>query len=153
MIMPSVSCHAFCEVLKNWWISLKSRSSYTSNWRTFLKISLLEYSLIQKLISILENQKIYGGFLRILIFQVSLSRTHLQKKNDFFTFWAQFSWILENLQDLYKYSFLIWFSFSCTYFFLKCKKFQLHIGWGNVLRVSRGIVEAATRCSVKKRCS
>ena len=118
MIMPSVSCHAFCEVLKNWWISLKSRSSYTSNWRTFLKISLLEYSLIQKLISILENQKIYGGFLRILIFQVSLSRTHLQKKNDFFTFWAQFSWILENLQDLYKYSFLIWFSFSCIYSFL-----------------------------------
>ena len=31
----------------------------------------------QKLINILENQKIYGGFLKILIFQVSSSRTHL----------------------------------------------------------------------------
>ena len=33
----------------------------------------------QKLINILENQKIYGGFLKILIFRVSLSRAHLQK--------------------------------------------------------------------------
>ena len=46
-----------------------------------LKIPLREYSLItnkhnQKLINILENQKIYGGFLKILIFRVSLSRTH-----------------------------------------------------------------------------
>ena len=46
-----------------------------------LKIPLQEYSLItnkhnQKLINILENQKIYGGFLKILIFRVSLSRTH-----------------------------------------------------------------------------
>ena len=34
----------------------------------------------QKLINILENQKIYGGFLKILIFWVSLSRIHLQSK-------------------------------------------------------------------------
>ena len=34
----------------------------------------------QKLISTLENQKIYGGFLKILIFWVSLSTTHLQNK-------------------------------------------------------------------------
>ena len=45
--------------------------------KLFLKMSLREYSLIinkhnQKLISILENQKIYGGFLKILIFWVSL---------------------------------------------------------------------------------
>ena len=32
----------------------------------------------QKLISMLENQKIYGGFLKLLILWVSLSRTHLQ---------------------------------------------------------------------------
>ena len=37
----------------------------------------------QKLISMLENQKIYGGFLKILIFRVSLSRTHLQSKTFF----------------------------------------------------------------------
>ena len=54
-----------------------------------LKKSLREYSLIihkhnQKLISILENQKIYGGFLKILIFCVSLSRTHLQIKTFLF---------------------------------------------------------------------
>ena len=45
-----------------------------------MKISLPEYSLIinkynQKLINILENQTIYEGFLKILIFQVPLSRT------------------------------------------------------------------------------
>ena len=34
----------------------------------------------QKLIIILENQKFYGGFLEILIFRVSLSRTHLQSE-------------------------------------------------------------------------
>ena len=49
-----------------------------------LKISLREYSLIykhnQKLINIFENQKIYGGFFKILIFRVSLSRTHLPSK-------------------------------------------------------------------------
>ena len=33
-----------------------------------------------KLINILENQKIYGDFLKILIFRVSLSRIHLQSK-------------------------------------------------------------------------
>ena len=33
----------------------------------------------QKLITILENQKIYEGFLEILVFRVSLSRTHLQR--------------------------------------------------------------------------
>ena len=48
----------------------------------FLKISFTRVQLItnrhnQKLINILENQKIYGGFLKILIFRVSLSRTHL----------------------------------------------------------------------------
>ena len=55
--------------------------------KTSAKLSLREYSLIitinkhnQKLINILENQKIYGGFLKILIFPVSLSRTHLQSK-------------------------------------------------------------------------
>ena len=37
----------------------------------------------QKLVNILENQKTYGGFLKILIFQVSLSRTHLQSKTFF----------------------------------------------------------------------
>ena len=57
-----------------------------------LKISLEEYSLItnkhnQKLINILENQKIYGGFLKILIFRVSLSRTHLH---------GLFKWVLES---------------------------------------------------------
>ena len=56
----------------------------------FWKISLREYSLItnkhnQELINILENQKIYGGFLIILIFQVSLSRTHLKSKTFLFT--------------------------------------------------------------------
>ena len=40
-------------------------------------MSLREYSFVinkhsQKLSSILENQKIYGGFLKILIFWVSL---------------------------------------------------------------------------------
>ena len=35
----------------------------------------------QKLIIILENQ--YGGFLEILIFPFSLSRTHLQSKKFF----------------------------------------------------------------------
>ena len=39
----------------------------------------------QKLIKILENQKIYGGFLEILIFGIPLSRTHLQSK----TFYLQ----------------------------------------------------------------
>ena len=38
----------------------------------------------QKLISILKNQKIYEGFLKILIFRVSLSRTHLQSKTFLF---------------------------------------------------------------------
>ena len=33
----------------------------------------------QKLINILENQKIYEGFLEILIFRVSISRTYLQR--------------------------------------------------------------------------
>ena len=50
-----------------------------------VKRSLWEYSLItnkhnQKLINILENQKINGGFLKILIFRISLSRTHLQSE-------------------------------------------------------------------------
>ena len=38
----------------------------------------------QRLISILENQKIYEGFLKILIFRVSLSRTNLQSKKKMF---------------------------------------------------------------------
>ena len=52
-------------------------------WKKYLRmISLRKYSLItdkhnQKLIKILENQKINGGFLKILIFRVSLPRTHL----------------------------------------------------------------------------
>ena len=55
-----------------------------------LKISLREYSLMrnkhnQKLVNILESQKIYGGFLKILIFRVSLSRTHSQSKTFLFT--------------------------------------------------------------------
>ena len=33
----------------------------------------------EMLINILENQKIYGDFLKILVFRVSLSRTHLQR--------------------------------------------------------------------------
>ena len=41
----------------------------------------------QKLIIILENQKIYDGFLEMLILQVSLSRTHLQSKT--FLFYIQ----------------------------------------------------------------
>ena len=50
-----------------------------------MKILLREYSLIrdkhnQKLINILETQKTYGGFLKIVIFRVSLSRTHLQSE-------------------------------------------------------------------------
>ena len=53
--------------------------------KTLQKISLQEYNMIankhsQKLINILENQKIYGGFLKKLIFLVSLSRTRLQSK-------------------------------------------------------------------------
>ena len=59
--------------------------------KTSAKLSLREYSLIitinkhnQKLINILENQKIYGGFLKILIFRVSLSRAHLQSKTLFY---------------------------------------------------------------------
>ena len=58
-------------------------------WSSFdscLKISLREYSFIvnkhdQKLINIFKNQMIYGGFFEILIFRVSLSRTHLQSTN------------------------------------------------------------------------
>ena len=43
-------------------------------------MSLSEYSLIinkhnQKLIDILENQKIHGGFFKKVIFWISLSRT------------------------------------------------------------------------------
>ena len=38
----------------------------------------------QKLVSILENQKIYEDFLKILICQVSLSRTPLQSKTFLF---------------------------------------------------------------------
>ena len=53
-----------------------------------MKISLREYSLItnrhnQKLINTLERQNIYGGFLKILIFRVSLSKTHWQNKTFF----------------------------------------------------------------------
>ena len=33
----------------------------------------------EKLINILEKQKIYRGFLKILLFRFSLSRVHLQK--------------------------------------------------------------------------
>ena len=55
-----------------------------------MQISLRGYSLIinkrnQKPINILENQKIYEGFLKILIFRVSLSRIHLQSKTFLFT--------------------------------------------------------------------
>ena len=39
----------------------------------------------QKLINIVKNQNIYGGFLKILIIRVSLSRTHLQSKTFLFT--------------------------------------------------------------------
>ena len=38
----------------------------------------------QELISILENEKISRGFLKILIFQVSIPRTHLQSKTILF---------------------------------------------------------------------
>ena len=53
-------------------------------------MSLREYSLIinkhnQKLVKILENQKINGGFLKILIFRVSLYKTHLQLLGLLFT--------------------------------------------------------------------
>ena len=40
---------------------------------------------------------------------------------------------------------------SCTQLRLKCEKFQLLIGWVNVFRVSRGILEAATRSALLKR--
>ena len=50
-----------------------------------LKISLWAYTLIiykhnQKPISTLKSRKIYRGFLKILIFRVSLTRTHLQSE-------------------------------------------------------------------------
>ena len=50
-----------------------------------LKIALQEYSLViskhnQILISKLENQNIYDGFIKKLIIRVSLSRTHLPLK-------------------------------------------------------------------------
>ena len=59
-------------------------------WKSWSETALKEYSLItskynQELINILENQKIYGGFLKISIFRVSLSRTHLQSKSFLFT--------------------------------------------------------------------
>ena len=59
-------------------------------WKSWSETALREYSLIikkhnQELINILENQKIYGGFLKISIFRVSLSRTHLQSKMFLFT--------------------------------------------------------------------
>ena len=59
-----------------------------------LKISLPEYSLIinkhnQKLVTILENQKIYGGSLKIL------SGTHLQSIYTPFTH-LQSKWVLES---------------------------------------------------------
>ena len=40
---------------------------------------------------------------------------------------------------------------SCTQLRLKCEKFQFLIGGANVLRVSRGILEAATRCVLLKK--
>ena len=72
------------------WNSLPFHFKTSENLKT-LKISSREYSLItikhkQKLINILENQKIYGGFLKILIFfWVSLSVTHLQSETFLFT--------------------------------------------------------------------
>ena len=59
-------------------------------WKSWSETALKEYSLItskynQELINILENQKIYGGFLKISIFRVSHSRTHLQSKSFLFT--------------------------------------------------------------------
>ena len=59
-------------------------------WKSWSETALREYSLItnkhnQELINILENQEIYGGSLKISIFRVSLSRTHLQSKMFLFT--------------------------------------------------------------------
>ena len=91
-------CITWARLLMHIWTlnvnySLKTGWSWSSKYKILfqsLKISLREYSLItnkhnQKLINILENQKIYGGFLKILIFRVSLSRTHLQSKTFLFT--------------------------------------------------------------------
>ena len=50
--------------------------------------------------------------------------------------------LIENLFQENKYFFYV---SSCTQMRLKCEKFQLLIGWSNVLRVSEGILEAATR--------
>ena len=40
---------------------------------------------------------------------------------------------------------------GCAQLRLKCEKFQLLIGWANVLRASRGIIEAATKCVLLKK--
>ena len=59
----------------------------------------------QKIIIVLENQKIYGGFLEILIFWVSLSRTHLQSKTFLFFlngFWKVKPEILAFQENLHR---------------------------------------------------
>ena len=59
-------------------------------WKSIFKVTNKNN---QKLINIFENQKVYGGFLKILIFQVSYSGTHLQSK--FFLILYTRLWILK----------------------------------------------------------
>ena len=63
----------------------------------------------QKLINILENQKIYGGFLKILIFRVSSSRTHLnglwKVKPKISVFWKKKLYTIKKIMYFSCYSF------------------------------------------------
>ena len=64
----------------------KTEKDNINNLKTSLQYSLIINKHNQKLTSILENQKIYGDFLNILTFWVSLSRTHLQSKTFLFSY-------------------------------------------------------------------
>ena len=70
---------------ETFWYCSTSKNSVTETSTTAMEnmINFILNKHNQKLISMLENHKIYGGFLKILIFRVPLSRTHLQSKTFF----------------------------------------------------------------------